>query len=142
VAQLDLFGVSRRFPSIRHLNNKEKKKMKQQEKKGQKSADNKNSKDNNSRSRAGISLAVTGQLYSLPAKKSAPLHENSIIAANSSSHQVEATGNCVSDTSNPPLKSDGESDNLKPTDISLKGHCHKKILLQKYVGTSLKGTVQ
>ena len=77
MAQLDLFGVSRRFPSIRHLNRKEKKKEKQQDK-----LDKKPAKDGNKggdgaatvlpSGRVG-NLTVAGQLYSLPVKKSPAL---------------------------------------------------------------------
>jgi hypothetical protein len=126
VAQLDLFGVSRRFPSIRRLNSKDKKKMKQQEKIDHKPAGDKKSDDVNC-SRVGISLAVSGQLYSLPAKKSASLRYSTArcadIAVNSSnsvSRHMEDAGSSEQDSGTAQLKSDGETNNCKATDISLK----------------------
>ncbi len=85
MAQLDLFGVSRRFPSIRHLHRKDRKKQqaeKHQEKEERKKSDE-TAIPRDSQCTAAVAAAssrqpaagitVAGQLYSLPAKKSAAL---------------------------------------------------------------------
>ena len=75
MAQLDLFGVSRRFPSIRHLNRKEKKKEKQQDKLDKKPAEDVNKGGDGAATvlPSGRVGNVAGQLYSLPVKKSPAL---------------------------------------------------------------------
>jgi hypothetical protein len=78
LAQLDLFGVSRRFPSIRQLHRKDRKKQEKEaaEKKpeGRKDEGCGDANDADLRTMAAGSVNISaGPLYSLPAKKSANL---------------------------------------------------------------------
>jgi hypothetical protein len=98
LAQLDLFGVSRRFPSIRQLHRKDRKKQEKEEKKpeGRKDEGCGDADDHAVlRTMAAGSVNISaGPLYSLPAKKSANLPAQTATSENGmEAGRLAASGN-------------------------------------------------